>query len=111
MTTTSPNEIKTMVQVIRTWREKDPNLSFDQIKNKFLTFYEKYPKLVEAAWNPAFPMEFLDAMLEQVSKLNECAITMEEADTEIYGKLREKYIDPVFPEGYGVEEAPTGVPL
>lgn len=88
-------EIKKIVGDIRAvslFGEKTPH----QIKSRYLEFYETFPKLFDAAMDKDFPMTYLNMMLVQLDQLKNGA-TVDAVDTVVYGQLREKYIDPFFP--------------
>lgn len=90
-----PEKIKSMVNEIRSCvdnGEKD-----EVIKNRYLAFWQQYPKVYNAAVNRDFPLTFLSAMLIQLDKLNKKEIDLDGADSNVYGDLRKTYIDPYFP--------------
>lgn len=102
----SSDEIAQRVKGFR--RQAERGITVAQIRMQNLPFYEKYPKLLEAAADIHFPMTFLSMMLEQKSKLAQSSTTLEEANNDIYGTLKKEYIDPVFPNGIPIPEGAEG---
>lgn len=86
-------KILNIVNEIRSSNRPDKHAYF---KGKYLNFWDKYPKLFEAAVDPNFPLTYLHMMLDQRDRLNNSQLSVEEADKEIYDKLREDYVTPVI---------------
>ena len=72
--------------------------SFDQLKTTHFDFFEKYPKLFEAATNPTFDLKYFETMLDHMDMINKNQLNVEEADKIIYTQLKKEYVDPYFPE-------------
>jgi hypothetical protein len=72
---------------------KDVNV----IRDEYMSFFEAYPKLFAAAVDPAFPMTFIDPMLQALNDLDNKKLNLDAADELVYGQLRKKYVDPYFP--------------
>jgi hypothetical protein len=87
--------IEQTVAAIRKQIEKGESETY--LKNKYWDFWEKYPKLFNAAADRSFPLTFLANMLVQLEKLNKNEINLDCADSNVYGELRKEYIDPYFP--------------
>ena len=64
------------------------------MRTKWFSFYESNPKLFDAAVDISFPLTFIDLMLEEIDKLNANAVSMEQADKNVYERLRGIYVDP-----------------
>lgn len=64
------------------------------MRTKWFSFYESNPKLFDAAVDISFPLTYIDLMLEEIDKLNNNTVSMEQADKNVYGRLRGIYVDP-----------------
>lgn len=85
-------EIARTVKSIRALAEKK---NVDDLRNEFIEFVDKYPKLFNAAVDVTFPMSFLEMMLVQLEALNKKEIDLDAADKQVYGELQKTYIDPI----------------
>lgn len=85
--------IRETIAAIRAEAEKS---SVKSLKAKFFSFYEKNPKLFDAAADPKFPLTYIEPMLAMIDKLNDKETDMESADKDIYGQLRSVYVDPLI---------------
>jgi len=96
--TSKSQEIKDTITAIR---NESHSSSEKALKNKYYSFYEKYPKLFNVATNTSFPLTYLDMMLAELDNLDTQKVDMDTADKNIYGHLRSIYVDPMIkiPEG------------
>lgn len=69
-------------------------------RNKYLDFFEKFPKLFMAALDTAFDIRFLNLMLKQRDEIiKEGTVEkLEEVSNNVHEGLNEKYLYPVVPK-------------
>jgi hypothetical protein len=91
----SSQEISRTVKEIRELAKKKRNV--ESLRDKYIEFVDKYPKLFAAAVDLSFPMTFLEIMLDKLEALNKKEIDLDAADKHVYGELQKTYIDPVIP--------------
>jgi hypothetical protein len=90
-----PVQVRAIVEEIRNAHgDMDTNKVF--FKNKYPQFAEDYPKLFKAVLDPNFPLSYLDMMLAQLEQLRSNSVTLDDADNNIYTKLREDYVEPLL---------------
>ena len=66
------------------------------LRTKYYSFFEENPRVFEAAIDVSFPLTYLELMLAELDKLNNKTVDMDSADKNIYGHLREIYVDPLI---------------
>ena len=66
------------------------------LRTKYYSFFEENPRVFEAAIDVTFPLTYLELMLAELDKLNNKTVDMDSADKNIYGHLREIYVDPLI---------------
>lgn len=64
----------------------------------YQSFYETYPALFNACLDPSFKMDQLAYMLKQRDRIKNEGLSIDQADKEVYGVLKEKYVYPVLDE-------------
>lgn len=90
-----PVQVKAIVEEIRN-APGDPSIKEGYYKNKYPQFVEDYPKLFKAVLDPEFPLIYLDMMLAQLEQLRNKNVTLDDADNNIYKRLREDYVEPLI---------------
>ncbi len=85
-------------KTVRALRAEPINQPPEYYIEKYKEFYEKYPKLFQAAIDHKFDLLFLDLMVARSTMVNNNSMSLDNADKEIYDVLRENYITPVLGE-------------
>ena len=85
--------IKTIAVDIRA--SVDRGIPHDTLKKANADFAERFPKLFDACCNSNFDLNHLDFMLQTMKGLLDKKIDPDIANEQVYGRLKEQYIDPI----------------
>jgi hypothetical protein len=92
-----PEDIKSTILEIREAVTSQPTLNIHTLRDKYMYFFEEFPKLFGAAADANFPLTFIDPMLKALGDLDSKKLDLDAADKLVYGQLKNKYVDPFFP--------------
>lgn len=74
--------------------------SMDQKKEHFAAKYPDFanglPTLFQACLDPMFKLEYLRMMLHKRREINQGQVSLDQADEEVYERLKQRYLYPVL---------------
>lgn len=93
------DDIKEIVHEIRNDTTRTYQQKGQYYREKYHSFAYDLPKLFDAALRDDFPLNYLDFMLQQIDLLKVKKTNIDSADEVVISKLKEQYVDPLFPNG------------
>jgi hypothetical protein len=71
-------------------------------------FLKSHPKLFEACLDPAFKLQYLQYMLDKKQSVEEGRATLDQADEEVYERLKQRYVYPLVEAAATTAAGETG---